>query len=743
MRELIFLILILPSAMVYATPEPGRFIGKITGIVRDGETGQPLVGVNILMPALKRGTTTDTEGRYSFDNLHEGVYTLRFSYLGYATATFTVVIEDRDVELNVVLQPSILQLPSITVTGKPQATDILSSTQSTDVLEEHEIARLRGQTIGGTLDHLPGVSVLSTGTGVAKPVIRGLSSQRVLIINDGVRQEGQQWADEHGPEIDVFQAEKIEVVRGPGSILYGSDALGGVVNVVYPDLHVAPPGRSKLESVVSVNAFSNNDQLSGALGLSGAIGRFGYRGNISMRDAGDIRTPRGILFNSGSEELNGSGTIGYTGESGFFNATYTRFSTKLRFHEDPILDPGATPYQQITHDKLNFHSNVSLEGLRLESHGGWQKNVRQEFEEDIAADPALELVTSTYTFDAKGHHRPFGPVFGTVGLSMMRQNFDSRRQEKLIPNSKALNLAAFLYEEFNLEPISFSGGIRFDSRSLDVEESAELNVQAQERSYTALSGSIGATYRPLESFAIIASYANGWRAPTAFELFADGVHEGTATYEVGLATLLPERSSNVDLSLRYVAPSLVAQMTVYRNRIIDYIYAAPTGLIDSASTFPIYQYRQADATLIGGELSLKAQLASWWQLHITADVVRGENNETKNPLPRIPAPKVYIETQFQLEALGPLHHPHLNVRIRSVGKQSRVDLQETPTAGYALFDLSAGFEFELASRMTAVHLGIDNLFDRAYVDHLNRYKSYALNPGRNLTARITMPLSLI
>jgi iron complex outermembrane receptor protein len=449
------------------------------------------------------------------------------------------------------------------------------------------------------------------------------------------------------------------------------------------------------------------------------------------------------LWNSGSEEFNGSGTAGYTAESGFFNATYTRFTTKLKFHEDPALEPDATPYQRIAHDKINFHGNFSLEGVRIEAHGGWQQNVRREFEEADAEEAELELVTSTYTLDVKGHHRPFGPFFGTVGFSLMQQTFDSRKEEKLIPNSNSLNLAGFLYEELNTKSASISAGVRFDTRSVDVEESTELNVLPQERNYTAFSGSLGATYRPLESLALVSSFSSGWRAPTTFELFADGVHEGTATYEVGLATLVPERSLNLDLSVRYVSPSLVVQGTVFRNRITNYIYGSPTGLIDSASTFPIYEFRQADATLTGGEISVKVQLAPWWQMHVAADAVRAANNENGNPLPRIPASKIYTEAQFQLEMLGPLHHPHVNVRIRSAASQTRVDPLEAQTRGYVLFDLSAGFEVELGERMTTVHFGIDNVFDRAFVEHLNRYKSYALNPGRNFTVRLTMPFSLL
>lgn len=739
-RAIIFLSFLAGIGLTQASP---RFIGKISGTVVDQGSKQPLIGVNIFIPSLRRGTTTDEQGRYELDGLHEGVYTLRYSFVGYATVTRTVVLEDRDIELHIEMSESILQLPSITVTGKPQATDILSMTQSTNVLEEHEIARLRAPTIAQTIEHLAGVSMISTGNGIGKPVIRGLSAQRVVVIHDGVRQEGQQWGDEHAPEIDAYEAEKIEIVRGPGSLLYGSDALGGVVSVVSPDISKTVDGTNKLRAELSLNAFSNNEQLSGSLNLAGASGQFAYRAAISGRTSGDIQTPAGSLFNSGVEELNGNASMAYAGDWGFVDARFVRFTTRLELHENPAEDATATPFQRIVHDKGQLHSSVTLEGVRLEAVAGFQRNRRREFEESTTIDPSLELFTGTFTVDLKAHHRPFGPLFGTVGVSLMRQDVDSRKREKLVPNSQASDLAGFLFEEIHLGQVSLSGGLRLDTRSLDIGESSELGVAAQERRYDAVSGSLGASFRPTENLALVANLSRGFRSPTAFELFANGVHEGTATYEIGEPDLVPERATSSDLSVRYVSPRAVAQATLFRNEMTNYIFSAPTGFIDTSSTFPIFRYRQARAVLQGIELSLNIQLAEWWQVQIAADYTRGENRETGDPLPRIPPGKCFIESQFELESLGPLTHPHLNVRARSVSTQTRTDPRETRTGGYTLFDLSAGFEFPLGDQRGVIHLGIENMFDKAHTDHLNRYKTYALNPGRNFTGRLTIPFKIV
>ncbi|MBI4418859.1 MAG: TonB-dependent receptor [Ignavibacteriales bacterium] len=719
------------------------FVGKVSGIVLDAETAEPLVGVNVYLPALRKGSTTDLHGYYEIGGLHEGVYTLRFSYVGYATAAQTVTLIDRDVDLNVQLRPSILQLPSITVTGKPQATDILLAVQSTDVLEDHDLARLRGQTIGATLSHLPGVSSMTTGNAISKPVIRGLSSQRVVIVSDGVRQEGQQWADEHAPEIDVYEADKIEVVRGPGSLLYGSDALGGVVNVVFPDLPRSSQGVTSLDSRLTLNGFSNSSQMSGALSMSGASGIWGYRGSVSMRGAGDIRTPKGILRNSAASELNGSGTFGLTQRWGFLSATASRFSTKLEIHENPAIDPDATPFQRIIHDKVAVHLNAALEGIRLETVGGWQRNNRREFEEHDAPDPELELVTETWSLDLRGHHRPLGSLFGTVGISLLHQNVDSRREEKLVPNSTTFDAAGFLYEELALGALSLSGGARYDHRTISIQQSNELGIEGRTLTYRAVSTSFGGTFRPTDMLALIASIGTGWRSPTSFELFADGVHEGTATYEIGNADVVPERSLSVDLGMRYVAPSLVVQTTLFVNTITDYIFSFPTGQIDSASTFPVYRFNQANARLQGLEVSANIQLATWWQLQLLGDIVQGNNRATGSPLPLIPAPKMSLESQVEADSWGPLTHLHANVKITVVASQTRVTPPETPTGGYTLVDCSVGFEFPFVARTAMLHLGVENVFNRAHVNHLNRYKAFALNPGRNITARLTIPFSIL
>lgn len=755
-----------------------RFIGSVSGRVVDGRTKEPLVGVNILLPALKRGTSSDTEGHYKIDQLHEGMYTLIFSYVGYAKVSRTVVLDYNDIVLNIELFESVLELPAITVTSKPQAADVLHSIQSTGVIEGRDLLISRKQTLGETLEMLPGVTTLSTGTSIAKPVIRGLTGQRVVVMTDGVRQEGQQWGDEHAPELDVFDIDRIEVVRGPGSLLYGSDAIGGVVNVIRPHVHTAPEGQSHLKGLFHLNAFSNNKQYSGALHVDGANGGFGYRGTLSLRRADDYETPKGKIYNTGFEELNGSVGTGFHSDWGFVEGNVSLFSSTLEIYkpeeEDPPFFPGgpgitpfsakyamylknslesAKPHQKIFHGKADFRSSVIFEGIRLESILSAQQNIRREFEGEEDAhghgaegEASIELVTNTFTFDLKGHHRPFGQLVGSIGVSILSQDVESRKEEKLVPNSHVFDLAAFVFEEMLLDRFTLSGGVRFDRRVLEVEDSPDISVVASERTYQAIIGSLGVAWRLAPDIALIGSITKGWRAPIPFELFSSGVHHGAYTYFRGSSTLRPEEATNVELSFRYSLPRIRTEVTIYQNSIANYIFANPTGLVDLTSGYPIFDFTQAASALFQGmEFSVRAQAAHWLFIDIGADIVRGRNQDKNTAIFRIPAARVLTGVRFQGETIGGFRSPYLELKTKLVSAQNQVSSNESSSAGYMLLDVGFGFDFNLKKDIAMkVSLNADNIFDTEYTDHLSRFKPYGiLNPGRNISAKIYIPFGLL
>jgi iron complex outermembrane receptor protein len=703
------------------------------------EKQSPLANVTVMIPALKRGTTTNATGKFTFEKLPAGVYVVAISQIGYRSETRIVNLSNGDATLTLELRLSPLTLSAVTVTAKPQPTDILTSPQAVAVLEGAQLNQLRGQAVMQALEKNPGVSLYTTGAGIVKPAIRGLTSQRVLVVTDGVRQEGQQWGDEHGPEIDAFDVDRIEVVRGPNSVLYGSDALGGVINIIKAEIPSASAGAPQLGGNFLLNGFSNNNQGAGALSLYGASGILGYRANFSLREAGDIRTPDGKLFNSGGNEHNGSGMLGMQGDWGSVAADYSRFDEKLQIHEDPAEDPDATPFQKIQHDKLHLHANLPLPALRLEVNGGWQQNHRREFEEKQATDPSLNLVLNTTTLEVKAHHQPLGSTFGTIGLSVMHQKNETLGEEKLIPAYTTTNVAGFIYEEMRLQEVSLSVGLRYDTRNLEVTANEDLGVEAQARDYHAVTGTVGAVWRAAEPLAFALNVGRGWRSPVAYELFVNGVHEGTVRYDIGDNTLQPEASLNFDLSLRYAAARVQGEITAFHNRINRFIFASPTSEIDPGSGFTKYQLKQADATLLGAELSLQAQAANWLILEGSADFVRGANEQTEQPLPLMPANRFKLGARLTKPAWGKLANPYVSFNTKMVLAQNRIEAYETKTGGYALFDVGIGAEIPLGADQINIDLVVENLFDKAYRDHLSRYKAYALNPGRNIMLKASLP----
>lgn len=627
---------------------------------------------------------------------------------------------------------AVLEAPPITVTAKPRAVSTLAAPQAVKVLEGRELDRQRGQTVLQAAEGA-GVSVLTTGAGVAKPVVRGLTSQRVLVVTDGVRQEGHSWGDEHGPEVDSLGVERLEILRGPHSLLYGPEALGGVIHVI----HEAPPAEGPaLAGRLVSDGFSNNSQGAGALSLKGyAGGGFGWSAYGSGRHSGDIRTPRGRLSNSGASETGRGAAAGLKKDWGALVLDYRGLDQRIEFHEDPA----ATTYQRVAHDKARLKASVPVGPLTLEAQTAWQRNVRREFEAAADAEPKLRLVLDTYTADLRAHHEPLGPLSGTFGVSAMQQRNDTQGEEKLVPGYRVTDAGVFLFEEAELGPVTLSGGVRYDRRGMFVKEQGGLGVAAQTRRYDRATGSAGGVWRFAEGWALAANVGQGWRAPSPFELFVNGEHEGSGRFEIGDAGLVLEKSLNADVSLRRAGERVQAELTAFRNRVSDFVFSSPTGGTDADSGLPIFRIRQADATLVGLEASGRLKALDWLELEGAADMVRARNDATGKPLPFIPANRLKLGATATGRGTGALRRPYVSVAQRLIQRQNRVEDREQPTAGYALLEFGLGAEVVAFGSTASVDLSLQNALNAAYRDHLSRYKAYALNPGRSFNVKVSVP----
>jgi iron complex outermembrane receptor protein len=732
--------LIMAAALVAAAPRfpgdtappPRSLSGRVTN-----PAGAPLYQARITVPEADRSTTTDLEGRYVVAELPSGTYSVSFSAIGYAPQVHRVTLRDQDVTLDVELKPSLVELPDLQVTAAPLATTALTSPQPVSVLGGSELEASRSATLGETVSALPGVRSFSTGAGVGKPVIRGLTSNRVLVLADGERVESQQWGDEHGPQLEAADAERIEVIRGPASVLYGSDAIGGVINVVAPPLPDAQ-GRDPFASGRAVASYStNNEQPDGTLAFEGASGRVGFRGSLTGRTASDVRTPAGELFNSGLWTVNGSGTVGYRGGWGSVSATYVRRDERVEIHEDPAEDPGATPFQRIGDDRVHVSSSIPVGASHLDIDLGAGRNRRREFEEEGADEVALGLLSRTYSADVRLHHAPIGRIAGIVGVSGLRNSFEKFGEETLIPDNAYNNLGIYAFEQAELGPWSLSLGARYDYRRLTVQDDPALGVAAQRRTYNSGTGNVGALYRVAEPVAVVANVGRGYRSPTAFDLFSNGVHEGTVRFERGDSTLKNETSINTDLAVRVQTSALSAEIGAFANYIDNFIFPDPSGEIDPESGFQIFDITQGDARLTGFEAAVEYHATTWLHLSGTADYTRGQNRSTDTPLPFIPPFRATYAVRFEGGGEGRFQHPYLSIGGESNARQTNLDPEDFAPDGYTLVNLGAGVVVPMGERTVALDLQLRNAFDKEYANFLSRYKTYALDPGRNFVMRVT------
>jgi len=654
------------------------------------------------------------------------------------------------VDVQVVLRASAVQLDAVTVTATRAPADPLSSPLPTATLGAAALAREYRVSLAHALESVAGVRALTTGGEIGKPVIRGLTGARVLVLGDGNRLEDYSWSDEDGPSVETRLADRVEVIRGPASVLYGSDALGGVVNVIPEDVPDAQR-HTPLRGGVDAYFATNNHELGSALHASGATGRVGFLAGLVGRHSEALHTPVAELENTGFTALSGEAAAGTQGEWGKATARFTHYGGEFHLLEadtaslpppPPVGGKEEGPVRKLTDDRLQLGGTIPAGRLRLEAKGQWQRHWLAETVEGAtaSAEKGFDLLLTTTSLDLLAHHGTGARVSGTVGTSAYYQSSATRGDEPLVPGARAEGAAAFAFEQVTLGPRwSALAGARVDLRRLDADSNTDLGVGDQRRDYTAWSGDVGLVFRPAAEIAVAANIGRAWRAPTLFELFTNGPHPGEARFEIGQADLVPEAGLNFDLSIRWQAERVRGEVAGFSNTIDHYIYIAPTGTRtcpDPASvcapqdSLPVYRYAQADARLLGGEASLEVAVGSAIALSARVDFVRGERRDNQEPLPQIPPLRAKLGAEWHHGTGG------AGVDVDLVARQTRLSSFDKGTAGYGLLDLFGSLEPRLGPRAFRVEVQVKNVLNTSYRDFLSRYKAFALNPGRNIVLRV-------
>ena len=746
---------------------------RIYGGVFDQENKTPLPGVNVFILELKRGHVTDAGGNFSIANLAAGRYTLVCRLLGYEETRRVIVLGEMSLKQDFYLKANPIGLGVVNVEAEKIQQNLTEASQALEVLTQAELQKHRGQTLGETLKEIPGVTVLQTGPAIAKPVIRGLHSQRILVLNAGVPQEGQQWGGEHAPEIDPFAPARIEVLKGAAGVQYGAGAIGGVIRVEPRPLRELPG----LGGELSLNAFSNNLQGAGSLLLEGGSAKLpglGWRVQGSLRRAGDSNAPAYNILNSSFDERNASAAIGYNSERRGVELYFSHFGTMLGIfrgsHIGNVSDlrraiergrPSTiggfsydinAPKQNITHNLLSLKARNELGNLgRLEMQYGWQLNHRQEFDAHAPfsskppAFPTFDLFLTTHTADATFQHQPVKNFYGKFGVSGMRQgNVLETSRSLLIPNFRAYSGGVFVIESWVRGPWTVDFGGRYDYRWFKTFRRIGENVVERIHDYSNVTGVVGLIYQFAPSWSLGTNLGSAWRPPSLNELYSDGVHHGTAQFEIGDLNLQSERSANLDLTLRHLSAGARAEISVYRNRMHNFIFLFPDPepTLTVRGAFPTFRYQQAEARLRGFDGAVEYQLSELLQLGAAVAVVRGDNLETNEPLFQMPADRLRFSTHWHLPDWGRFANSFFEVNATLVKRQTRfpqnVDYADPPS-GYALLDINLGTELQFGGQPLRFNFSAQNIANKTYRDYLSRFRYFTDDPGRNVVLRVQIP----
>ncbi|MEO5589114.1 MAG: TonB-dependent receptor [Gemmatimonadaceae bacterium] len=744
-------LLLLIPASVLAQASAAR---SISGIVILGD-GTPVLDATASIEEFHLKSRTDARGRFSFTRLPAAAFTLTVQSPGMRPVTLTGV-HPGDAVPDVTLHPSTTVIPAVTVTASRAAAVTGSSVLPVSELSEGRLRRDATISLAHSMIRLPGVRSVSTGEQIGKPMIRGFFGARVLTLSNGSRLEDYSWSDEDAPSVDARLAQRVEVIRGPASVLYGSDAVGGVINVIPFDLPVSVGGESVRRYGAEIYGASNNLETGGSINAEGASGRVGWQARGIGRLAQSYRAPSGEIDNTGFLSVNGDAAIAVRGDRSNSTLRFSHYGGEFKLLEarGPGSAPAAGseeggPERKLADDRLQYANDFVLPQVRLETKAQFQRHSLIEVSDDLCTlqpaacanapidgpmeRPAFDLLLNTGSLDFLAHHSLASVLHGVAGVSGLLQANDSRGPIFLVPSATVRSAAAFVFEELTIGKVVFAGGARIDTRHLSADANPSLALGDVRRDWTEPSGSLGLVFRPLPQISVVANGGVAWRAPTLFELYANGPHLAEGRYEIGDRSLATERARNLDVGVRWQGPRVAAEVSGFRNAVSDFVYISPTG--ETRDGLMVYRHLQSAALLSGAEAS--GQFAVSPQLVVNArhDFVRGTNRDTDAPLPLMPPPRTAggIEYYFDRSPGAPF----AGVEVEHNARQSRPGPDDFVTGGYSLVNIDAGFQHSLFGKPARFDVALRNAANREYRSFLSRYKEFASEPGRSLIVRVS------
>lgn len=763
---------------------------KITGVLQSDRGERIAFAAVRVLPPYAQTTVSDAHGVFELEGIPwQTPFTIQVRSIGFEPLTREEVeVRAETPQLRLTLKTAVRVLDEVAIVSSGLQTQQLTANRSVVELERTELERRQGAAFVNLLESVPGVTTLNTGVGIAKPVIRGMAFNRVMVNDRGVKQEGQQWGSDHGLEIDQFDVHRVEIVKGAASLIYGPDAMGGVINLKAPP--PLPEGAWRAEAHA---LYKSNNNLR-AVSLSGATTQNGItlRGRYSHQDFDNYRVPatsfnyagfilpitQNTLRNTAGKERNFSLSARLDRDWGHSTVKVSRFQqqvglfpgamgipTAYQLNQYPLESSIGLPNQETVHWKLLWNTEWLLGDNTLSLDLGYQHNARRERSRPhlhnvarSAGTLAHGLDLRTYTANLRYqwvHNDRWTSIIGNQ-TQFMQNRFSGF--EFLIPRFESFQTGTFWFTEFRPQSgLTLNAGVRGDYGQHDIakhlqplyenlQPTGEFSQRNPDifRQFGNLSGSLGLAWQAVRRFTIKLNLGSSYRMPTAIELSSNGIHHGTFRHEKGNPSLKPERGIQFDAELAYRSSWFTASFTPFASYYDRYIYLAPTAFFSQlpSGSQLTWEFRQADSYFWGGEFSANFQPLEHTGIKVGAEYVSANNLNSGLPLPLTPPFSLNTEISQGMHFPDfPLEEVHFFARYRYVAAQNRVDRNERPTPEYQLFALGVRTFLKIASVRTTLSINVENLFDTAYLNHLSRYRRLNLpEQGRNIIFSLKVPV---
>lgn len=707
---------------------------KLSGKITNSQN-EPLLGVTVYIEELQKGTSTNEKGDYELLNLPNNAIKITVAFIGFKTQVKTIALSAKETILNFTLEEAIFKMDEVIVST------VFNKLQSQNVMKvEHEsiktLQRKGTATLIEGLTTIPGVSQVSTGTSIGKPVIRGLSGNRVLVYSQGVRIENQQFGDEHGLGLNDSGIESVEVIKGPASLLYGSDALGGV-------LYFTPEKFAEANTFVAnfdQKLFSNTLGSNTSIGLKTTFENWKFLARGSYNTHSDYEIPNGNrITNTRYNETDFKTGIGYSDSkiSSIFRYNYNKLD--LGMPEDGVAEQNTSkktmyPKQGVSNHLLSFNNILFFTNSKLDVDLSYISNDRSEFEDSNIA--VLQMKLNTFNYDAKYHLPKLGKFETILGIQGMHQNNNNFGEEYLIPDAVTNDVGFFGTTNYEWKSNVILAGLRFDNRAISTEAygtiGEEGSFEAIDKSYNSFNASLGYKTNLNDNLIVRLNAASGFRAPNLAELTSNGVHEGTNRYEIGNSDLKTEQNLQTDLNIEYNTDHFEFSINGFYNHVNNYIYTSPTG--EMLENNDVFKYIQNDAKLYGGEFAVHfhPHPLDWLHIESSFETVTGEK-QNGDYLPLIPANNWNNTLRTEFNIKNWLSDGFASFNVSSTFNQNNISGFETASKGYSLVNLGVGGTVKFGKTTFEINLNGNNLFNESYIAHLSRLKADGIqNIGRNI-----------